>query len=307
MNQILYISASKKNNTLEIKTIVRIFCISLILFGVVLLGKGSFAVISNISNGDLKGIPVVTMNQQSSRVYLTVKHDKAIDTIIYYWNNKQENIIIGRGRLEIKQKIKIPKNNDKLTVKVTDIDGKTVTYTKKCEVDALDVIEPKIDLVLEGSKLKIIAKDETEMDYIKFFWNNEDETKIEATDESPKQIEETVTILKGDNTLTVIAVDRAGNEITKEQTYRGAKKPVIELYTEGQDLLVKVTDEEEVIKVEYTVNGVQYSTDPENTGNGLGLKEVEFKQPLTPGENIIIMKAYGKSGLVEEFSGQANI
>ena len=37
------------------------------------------------------------------------------------------------------------------------------------------------------------------------------------------------------------------------------------------------------------------------------MKEVEFVQPLESGENVILMKAYGKSGLVEEFSGKTTI
>ena len=36
------------------------------------------------------------------------------------------------------------------------------------------------------------------------------------------------------------------------------------------DEIVKVTDEEGIQKVEYTLNGVYYSTDPNNTGAPVG-------------------------------------
>lgn len=307
MNQILYMGNNKKSGTLEIKTIVMIFLICIILFGIILVGKGSFAIITNMSNNNLENIPVVTMNQEGNTIKLTVKHDKAIDKIVYNWNSTQEYMLLGKGRTDLTEEIEVPEGDNLLTVKITDNEGKTVSYTRQCKSTDEDVIKPEIELLVESSKVKIVAKDETEIDYIKYYWNNEDETKIEAREDSPKQIEEKVSIMKGENTLTVIAVDRNGNETKKEQTFKGAKKPTVELYREGQELIVKVTDEEGVQKIEYTINGAQYSTDPNNTGESLNLKEVEFRQPLVSGSNTITIKAYNISGLVEEVTGETTI
>lgn len=307
MNQILYMGNNKKNGTLEIKTVVMIFSICIILFGIILFGKGSFAIISNISNNNLENIPVVTMSQEGNTIKLTVKHDKAIDKIVYNWNSKQEYMLLGKGRTDLTEEIEVPEGENLLTVKITDIEGKIVSYTRQCKSTDEDVIKPEIELLVENSKVKIVAKDETQIDYIKYYWNNEDETKVEAREDSPKQIEEKLSIMKGENTLTIIAVDKNGNETKKEQTFKGAKKPTVELYREGQELIVKVTDEEGVQKIEYTINGEQYSTDPNNTGESLNLKEVEFRQPLASGSNTITIKAYNISGLVEEVTGETTI
>lgn len=307
MNQILYMGNNKKNGTLEIKTVVMIFSICIILFGIILVGKGSFAIISNISNNNLENIPVVTMSQEGNTIKLTVKHDKAIDKIVYNWNSKQEYMLLGKGRTDLTEEIEVPEGENLLTVKITDIEGKIVSYTRQCKSTDEDVIKPEIELLVENSKVKIVAKDETQIDYIKYYWNNEDETKVEAREDSPKQIEEKLSIMKGENTLTIIAVDKNGNETKKEQTFKGAKKPTVELYREGQELIVKVTDEEGVQKIEYTINGEQYSTDPNNTGESLNLKEVEFRQPLASGSNTITIKAYNISGLVEEVTGETTI
>lgn len=307
MNQILYMGNNKKNGTLEIKTVVMIFSICIILFGIILVGKGSFAIISNISNNNLENIPVVTMSQEGNTIKLTVKHDKAIDKIVYNWNSKQEYMLLGKGRIDLTEEIEVPEGENLLTVKITDIEGKIVSYTRQCKSTDEDVIKPEIELLVENSKVKIVAKDETQIDYIKYYWNNEDETKVEAREDSPKQIEEKLSIMKGENTLTIIAVDKNGNETKKEQTFKGAKKPTVELYKEGQELIVKVTDEEGVQKIEYTINGEQYSTDPNNTGESLNLKEVEFRQPLASGSNTITIKAYNISGLVEEVTGETTI
>ena len=247
------------------------------------------------------------MSQEGNTIKLTVKHDKAIDKIVYNWNSKQEYMLLGKGRTDLTEEIEVPEGENLLTVKITDIEGKIVSYTRQCKSTDEDVIKPEIELLVENSKVKIVAKDETQIDYIKYYWNNEDETKVEAREDSPKQIEEKLSIMKGENTLTIIAVDKNGNETKKEQTFKGAKKPTVELYREGQELIVKVTDEEGVQKIEYTINGEQYSTDPNNTGESLNLKEVEFRQPLASGSNTITIKAYNISGLVEEVTGETTI
>lgn len=307
MNQILYTSnQKKKGGPLEINTILRMFAILCILFGIILVGQASFAMLNNKEDGS-KTEPVVTINQEGNILKVNVKHDKIIDKIIYSWNENQEIILQGKGRIELEEIIDIPVGNNTLILKVIDIEGKTVSYSQMYDLLDGDSVKPEIELLLEGSKVKIVAKDETEIDYIIYYWNEEDETRVDVREDSLKQIEEKIDILKGENTLTIIAVDKAGNEEIKEQTYKGAKKPKIELSRSENELIIKVTDEEGIQKIEYTLNGTYYSTDPQNTGVSLNMKEVEMKQPLIQGENKITIKAYNISGLETEVSGEATI
>lgn len=307
MNQILYMNDDKKKGgPLEIKVVLRIFAILCILFGILLIVQASYALITDkkLSSND----PLVEINMQGTKLQLKVKHDKIIDKIIYSWNNEQqETILQGKGRNELKEEIQLPVGINVLKLKVTDIDGKTVSYSNEYIRPEGDVTLPEIELLVDGSKVKIVVKDETELDYILYRWNNEDDTRVETREESPKQIEEKISILKGENTLTIVAVDKAGNEAIKEQIFKGATKPKIDLLASGKELIIKVTDEEEIKKIEYTLNGVFYSTDPNNEGTSLNTNSFQYNQALADGENIITIKAYNINDLVEEITGTVTI
>lgn len=306
MNQILYTNTPKKGGTLEIKTVLKIFAIACIIFGLILVGQASYAMITK-KGEESQSEPLINVTQSNDILNISVKHDKLIDKITYSWNSGEEVVLQGKGRKEINEKIVVPNGNNILVLKVIDINGKVASYSEMYELEQGDTIKPEIELLVENSKVKIVAKDETALSYMSYYWNNEDETKIEVRQESPKQIEDKIDILKGENTLTIIAVDKAGNETVKEQVFKGVKKPKIELLREGNELIVNVTDEEGVQKIEYTLNGQFYTTDPENTGASLNMKEVQFRQPLSAGENKITIKAYNVNGLQEEVSGETTI
>ena len=271
-----------------------------------MVGKAGFA-IANKEQEQSISEPLVELVKNGSKLNIKVKHDKIIDKIVYNWNQEQDIVLQGKGRMELEETIDMPIGTNILSLKVMDITGKTVSYNQEYTLENGDTIKPEIELLVENSKVKIVVKDETELDYMSYYWNDEDETKINAREESSKQIEEKIDILKGENTLTIIAVDKAGNEQTKEQTFKGAKKPKIELYRDGTELIIKITDEEEIKKVEYNLNGTDYSTDPNNTGASLGMKELEVRQPLQQGENKITIKAYNISNLETEVSGEVTI
>ena len=155
--------------------------------------------------------------------------------------------------------------------------------------------------------MKIIARDETALDYMEFYWNDEDSTKISATDLSPKQVEEKIQIQKGVNTLHIVAVDKAGNKAIKEQPYKGATKPTVNLSIEGTAVVMKISDAEGVQKLEYELNGVVYSTDPEDKGEAINLKEFEYKQELASGTNKLVVRVYNISGLMTETTMEPTI
>lgn len=307
MNQILYTNnEKKKGGTLEINVVLRIFAILCIIFGIIIISSASFAMLNKESTS--KSVPLVEIFDKKDSLLIKVSHDKLIDKITYHWNeDKKEVILQGKGRNNIQETIELPVGYNVLYLKVTDINGKVVSYNQAYERAEGDVIPPEIELLVEGSKIKIVAKDETELSHIIYYWNEEDETRIDVREDSLKQIEEKITILKGENTLNIIAVDKTGNENKKEQTIKGATKPNIELSRIDKELNIKVTDEEGIKKIEYTLNGQEYSTDPNNTGAPLNMKELNIKQPLADGENKIKIKAYNVSGLEYEASAEVTI
>lgn len=307
MNQILYTNyEKKKGGPLEINTLYRIFGILLIVFGIIITSSATFAMLNKESTS--KSVPLVEIFDNQDSLLINISHDKIIDKIVYNWNENNQDIVLqGRGRTNIEETIELPVGFNVLYLKVTDIDGKTVSYSQAYERPEGDVISPEVELLVDGSKIRIVAKDETELSHIIYYWNQEDETRIDVREDSLKQIEEKVSTLKGENTLTIIAIDKAGNETKKEQTIKGATKPTIELSRTDNMLYIKVADEEGLTKVEYVLNGEKYSTDPNEEGIKINLKKLDIPQALASGENKITVKAYNLSGLETEVSGEITI
>ena len=308
MNQILFVNTEKKKGgPLEIKTVLRIFAVIIILFGIILIGKASFGLISKEEQTGTS-IPSIEITQTGAKLNLVITHDKQIDKITYMWNNEAPEIVLqGRGRNNVSEIIDLPMGINILNLKVVDINGKTATYNKQYTLQNGDITAPEIELEQDGSKVKIIARDETALDYMEYYWNEEDSTKVEATDLTPKQVEERIQILKGVNTLYIVAVDKAGNETVKEQPYKGATKPTVNVSLDGTAAVMKISDVEGVQKLEYELNGTLYSTDPDNTGASINLKEFEFKQELTSGANKLVIRVYNISGLMTETTFEQTI
>ena len=303
MNQILYINnENNKKEKNQLNNIFKFFAISIILFGICLIAQ---AVIPMFNKTKEEENPVVQVQRDANDLVLTIKHTKLIDKITYNWENQSKDIILqGKGRKQIEEKIEIPIGINTLYLNVLDIDGKNVSYTNTFERDEEDTIKPEIEFLVENSKVKIIAKDETKLKYIIYYWNNEDETKVPVREESLKQIEDKISILKGENKLTIIAVDEAGNETIKEQIFKGATKPTIDIIKEDNGFYIEVSDEEGIEKIEYNYNGETDSTD---STKPLNSRKCAFRVEFTSDINKITVKAYNISGLVTEVTGEANI
>ena len=308
MNQILYINSEKqKGGPLDLKVILRFFAVVIIIFGIILIGKASFALIEK--NEEVStSIPAVVITQQGKVLKLVVTHDKPIDKITYMWNSqKPETELQGMGRTNIEEDIELPLGINILNLNVIDVNGKSTSYNKQYVLENEDVTAPEIEIEQEDPKIKIIAKDETAIDYIEYYWNEEDKTRIDATSLSSKQIEEKIQAIKGINTLHVIAVDKAGNRNEKEKPCKAVTKPKINLSVEENMAIIKISDEEGIKKLEYEINGALYSTDPENTGVTMGMKEFEYKQELASGQNKLVVKVYNMSGLMTEATIEPSI
>lgn len=299
MNQILYIDKTREGDTLDIKKVAIISVIVIFIFAFAIIGLGVFGLIRNVNNAK-SSQPVVEIKEVDDMAEIKITHDKAIDKIIYSWNSEEETTLQGKGRTEITETIDLPVGNNVLSIKIVDIEKRESTYTKTFFVDDVDTRQPEIELTSDGSKVKIVVRDNRQLEYITYKWNNEDETRVEPREDSKKLIEEKIPVLRGENTLSVTAVDSAGNENTQSQIYKGAKKPKVDVSEDGNEILIKVSDEEEIQKIELTLNGEFFSTDSENTGASLGMQEAEIRQPLIAGENTIEVTVYNVSGLYEK-------
>ena len=199
------------------------------------------------------------------------------------------------------------------------VNGITGINKNKPKVD--DEEAPVIELLLFGEKVRIVATDETAIDYIEYSWNDEDPTRVNIEDdaEDDTQIEASVSILQGKNTLNVKAVDKAGNE--QEKTFQGKVKPEVTLLlnSEQNGVIIKAECADGLSRLEYTLNGEWYklpldmytkeeweamqSVTLEWSDDGK-IISAQYTQMLLEGENDFYVYAYSKEDLLGEGSGK---
>lgn len=309
MNQILSVemkkdkkSKSKSSGPVEIKKVVMFFCISIIIFGIGMVGQGSYGIIKNI-NSNQKAVqknentPKVDIQKDGNQIVIKATHDKVLSKIMYHWNDEEEETIEGNGTNIIEEIIDLPVGNNKLTVKVEDVQGKSTIYEQEYVTDAT---EPQVSIeAAENNKLKIIAKDNTALSYITYRWDEEEETKVEAREDSKAQIEEEIDIPRGQHTLTVVVVNSNNKTITKTQEVKTTTKPKIEISVDQSDpsyIIMSATDENAMKIMRFTINnGNTYEIDYSDRNE----KKIEWRWQVQAGDNAIKVEAINADGIEE--------
>lgn len=296
MNQILATdntSNKKTRNTgpTDIKKVLKVFLISMLIFGVFLIGLGIYSIYKQNKNENQEFTkPVITIAQKDDEtVLLTVSHDKAIETIEYSWNDEEIETITGNGRKYIEQEITIPGGTNKLTVKAIDTNGQEISTSKEYETKDI------INIETAGNKLKITAENSNEISYMTYRWDEEEETRVEI---NSKTIEQEIDIPVGEYTLTVILVDINNETITKEQKVKGVMKPTIEVTLDDakENYLITIKDETGLSKVDVIIRGETTSVTVED-----GKKELKYKIKLNDGdENKLEITAYNTDGIASD-------
>lgn len=306
MNQILDYNPDNKGGKKSSGSdnIVRVFAIIIIIFALALAGTGAYNLINkNKSNNSTTATAEkakIEVEQQESQAVIKVTHTKAIEKIIFSWNNGKETTIKTTGETSAEQVIALPAGENTLHVKVTDVDGGESTYEGQfTSENGEDIINPVITLKVDEvtKKLVITATDETSLDFITYRWNSDEETKIEASEDDPTKIETQIDILKGVNDITVVAVDSNNNTTTETKSYTGVTKPEITITVSADkksaDIYVK--HENGLQEVKLNLNGQNYDID-------IGDKptEVQFNVGLPDGENTLTVTAKSVEGTQTE-------
>ncbi len=300
MNQILATSNATKVKTkknkgtgpADIKTVVRVFAIIMLIFGIFMIGTGSYAIYKdNEAKNEATTKPVITetLNEDSTAIKLSVTHDKAIDRIEYSWNNGEVQTITGNGRRNIEIDIEIPGGTNILNVKAIDVQGQEISTDK--EYTAEDII----NLSVSGSKLKITAENETEIAYMTYRWDEDEEQRIDI---NATTVDQEIDIPMGEHNLTVILVDVNNETITKEQKVKGVTKPTIDIGVDDahEYYLITISDETGLERVEFTIRGEQKTVTVEN-----GETELKYKLKLNDGdENKLEITAYNVDGIASD-------
>ncbi len=289
MNQILMTENKKKkqrgnSGPIEIKQIVRFFAIVIIIFGIALIGEGSYAIYKEADDKKPENIPVVTIGRVNDKAILYVSHNTEISKIIYSWNDG-ESTEIPEGSTTAQEEILLPNENSTLNITIEDFKGKQIKYQKQYYLEGMDLIKPIIDVnVSDGSsKMVITAEDETEIAYLSYQWEGEEEIKIQADTPGQTKIEKELKLTAGTRKINIIAEDANGNVEQIEKTIAAStSKPNVWIEQNGGEIIIKAQDEDGVRDIEATVNGKKYAA------KDLNLKDVKVGPiKLQQGSNTI--------------------
>ena len=320
MNQILMFR-NTENSQRIIKTNAKHLCIYLILFALILVGEGGWKLYTNLKKEVYVSKPEITGNIDLDKTVFNVKSEVGIKKITYAWNNGEETTINKSGEKEFSFEVNNPIGVNELALKSYAVDGSTVTYdTIKIvydepddefggpdaeipqEVDKKTAIEndknpPTISLTAEPGKVIITVSDDVMMDYVAYSWNDGEEVRITGLSADEKTLSAKIDALKGDNKLKVKAYDKAGNVKEFEKDVHGTDGPEISVTKNDTQLMIKVTDEYEITKIEYNFNN------EEKTIENIEGNTYEFTLDLVDGENFIIVKAY-EGNVKKEYKGK---
>lgn len=275
-------------NKAEMHSIIKVFCLVLILFGIIIIGKSVFALTSNSNN--IKDHPQVTTDKMGREVTIEITTQKPIKQFSYKWNEGTEKIIEGNGTITISETIEVPNGNNILNIQVIDFYGNKTYYKKQYIYESTDVTKPTIDIAsLVNSKISIIVEDETKLYYMTYKWNDEQETRKDAQ-EGNNKIEVEIDPMAGENTLTVTAVDSEGNKNTINKKVIGDNAPEISFNTMDNYVQINAKDDEGIKLISVTIDGKTEEKE-------INQKELNAKVQLTRGTHSIIVKVINVNGI----------
>lgn len=301
MNQILSVEDPRKNNRqkksqpLEINVILRIFAISLLIFGVFVIGSGSYSVYKEVQNNKTPTKPTIYVQEiTETEIRLQITHDKALEKVTYSWNDEEPIEVQAKGKKKVEEIIKIPKGENTLKIYAVDIKGQEIPY------QGIYTLQGDIDIQFEvdGNNIKVLAEGKEQLSYMTYRWDEDEEERVEINSTETEQL---IEIPKGLHTLTVIVVDINNNTETKEQEVKGVTKPKLEVTTDGADnFIIKASDEEGIKRVEFIINETERNAlDLDRVFSLEERKTFEYAYPLHEGENKLEIRVYNESGISE--------
>lgn len=291
----------KNKAPIEIQTILKFFTISMLVFGICLIGTGSYSMFKESTKEATKTKPTIYVEETSqTEILLRVTHDKELSTISYNWNDEQENYVSCNGKKTAETTIQIPSGTNTLKVYASDINGQEIEYQKAYTIES----DININIEAEGNNLKVTANGINQLQYMTYRWDDEDETRVDI---ESNQIEEIIEIPRGLHKLTVIVVDINNHTETKEQNVNGVTKPKLDVSTDGEKFMIHASDEQGLTRVEFIINEEdKYMLDLEAELSPEDRKEFEYAYPLNEGENKLEVTIYNESGISETFRAMFN-
>lgn len=298
MNQILVMENKKKKNKnrssgpADIGSILRFFVIALIVFGVLFIGHGSYAIYKDAKGKDTRNLPTLTMERVNDEVIIKATSSIKIKDLIYSWNTDEETKIPVDGTF-VEENVLLLNENSTLNVKIEDEKGRTIKYQKEFIVEGVDITKPTIEIQEEGSNgtIKIVSTDDTQMSYIEYTINDREAIRIDKSDAEDKVMKYILKLQKGENKLIVKAVDTSGNYEIVEKTIIVSGKTTVNLKIENGKLVVIAEDPDGIKDIEINLNGVTKSA------KDINQKSIKATLDMIEGTNNIRVKVTNVNSL----------
>ena len=231
MNQILSVENTKnKKKKSSVHSVIIVFCIILIIFGIGLTSTGAYSYYRNltkniddniISTNSTKAV-ITTERVNASTINIAVEHDKGITSVVYQINDENPVELDAKNKMEFKQEVELPSGNCSIKITAKDINGITSSYESSYEVED----RPIITLEQENGKIKATIESKNNLDYVMYYWDEDQENAKKATT-SKQQIETYIDVLEGTHTLNVTAKDINGISSSYENQYEVEDKPTV--------------------------------------------------------------------------------
>ncbi len=288
-----------KNQRAEIKSIIKIYCLIIIVFAITLIGKSAYAMIMNkTKQSDYVTVHAMQMNAE---VTLTFNANNPISKIVYSWDNNGSSYVSGDGRNNFKKTIEIPYGNPVLTVRVYDCYETEHVYTKTYVNTNADQTKPKIEVAAAPKAIQITATDDYGIKAIMYNWVGKEPVYISAEDDE-KTLMTTVEITESvSDTLTITAIDVNNNQTTIEQKVEASHKPVITFSMKDKSLIIKAKDDVGITNIKVVADDQVADQAVEN------LKELSATLPLTTGNHVIKVTVTNANGLTTTEEGTLKV
>lgn len=297
MNQILAVEKpqTKRKHKSGINSILTVFAVILMIFGLGLTSSGGYAFYKSLSSNVDNNVvstssskPVITIERESaSTINIVVTHDKAIANVTYTINDEEPVQIDGKNQKEIKQEVELPVGSSTINITAKDVNGISSSYESQTEVEE----KPTITLEQVDGKIKATVTSKINIDYIMYYWD-ENEADAKQFTVNDVKTETLIDVLEGTHTLNVVALDTNGNKTTKQQKVIGDNKPELEVKTNGKVFRIISSDDEALAKIEYSLNSGEVQTEEINQ------KEYKKDLELANGKNTLTVTVYNSNGLI---------
>lgn len=197
-----------------------------------------------------------------TRIKATLKDDVALGNVRYNWKGESEKTLTLSGTNTVLELPRISDNNGTyyMYITLTDATGNSTSevYTYYVREDSGDIptvdADPSKGTLEYGDRITITAEDDDGIDYVEYYWDDEDDVTKKYSDEFTVKVPSD----EGKHYLYVRATDENGNRCSyerftytiEENRYPGNPDIIGDINKRVRDLRVEIRNGDDKIKFE---------------------------------------------------------